>query len=175
MDSLVLLIDASPLGEALSRPDNLEHATYDNETTALILRRVLALPQNGVGLLACVGELVRDLRKPIGVGSIACEWESALQALKVELETSKTESQDLILAGKNTSYQLRMLFAKFDPTISQESKQRIRQLRARVILHHLGRRQPIPERLARWFVQIIAGTDKQGGDLRQSYHATGKI
>jgi hypothetical protein len=165
VDSLILLKDTSLSGEAWSRPENSEHAAYDNETIALIIRRVLDLPKNGIGHLAGISELIRDLKNSNEFGNTATEWESALRSCKAELEMSKTESQDLILTGKTASYQLRMLLTKSDQTLPRESKLQIKLLRARVILYHLGRRQPIPERLARWFVQIIAGNSKQANDL----------
>lgn len=81
------------------------------------------------------------------------------------LETVNTESQDRILAGSNTSNQSKLLFAEFGNHLSTESRLQIRQIRIKVILHRVCRRQPIPERLARLFVQILTGKNKQSIEL----------
>lgn len=165
MDSLVTFNETSLSSEAWSRPDNSEEATYDNETIALIFKKVLGLSENRIGLLACICELVRDLKNSTELGNAGMEWSSALRTFKTELEISKTESQDLILAGKATSYQLKMLLTKFDPTLPKDTKLQIKLLRTRVILYYLGRRQTIPGKVARWFVQIIAGNGKHANDF----------
>lgn len=165
MDLLVPFNNTSPSGEASPRPQDHQNVTYDIGTIDLMVKNTLGLPQNGIGLVACIGTLIRDLKECANAGSVYPEWEIAFHLLKTDLETINTESQDRILAGNNSSHQSKLLLSEFGNHLSKDSRLHIRQIRTKVFLHHVCRRRIIPERLGVLFSQLISGRNPQFKEL----------
>ena len=165
MDSFVTTNEISPPSEASLRPEEIQETTFDLGTLALMIKNTLGLPENGIGLVSCVATLIRDLRECANSGDAYSEWDNALRLLKIQLEASNTEAQDRIIAGNNISPQSKLLLSELGNHLSKDSRSHIRKIRTKVFLHHVCRRQVVPERLGILFNQLTSGRNQQFKDL----------
>ncbi len=164
MNSLVDTKDASPSGEESSCMQ-LDNRTLNIETIELTLLKILGIPQNKVGLLSGVCGMVRDFKACSSLDDASLQWEEAFSKLKLCLETNQTESLDKILSGTKSSTQSKLLLAEFGSHLSKDAKSRFRHIRVKVLLNHLSRRQPIPERFAKFFLDLATGKTRQHHQL----------
>lgn len=156
MNSFVCTKDASPSGEESSCL-KLADKTLNIETIELTLLKILGIPQNKVGLLSCACALGRDFKACVHLDDASLQWKEAFSQLKLSLESDQTESLDKILSGTKSSIQSKLLLAEFGEHLTKDAKLKLRQIRVKVVLHHVSRKQPIPEKFARLFADLITG------------------